>query len=948
MRLKSLIFVFGIALCFSLFSSLQLNAQMVRVFPAEPEISDTLLLIFDANQGNQALKGYEGAVYFHAGLITDRSKDGSDWKYAVGNWGQPDERVRMIPMGAGLYRVSIPISSFFGVDETIPVKQLALVFRNAEGNLVGKTADESDWFINFKGYKPEQEVIITKQSAKGRYLGQKVEGNTLFVQTDQGDYAFRPFADSILEVSFFPGGFERFDSSHAVILKPGEVDVLLTETPNALMFDMPGMQVFIQKKNLAISYLSNGTTLLKEEKGFFASSREVGFRFEAQLGERFYGSGGRAHGMDLRGRKLGLYNRADYGYELGAVDLNYMIPLLVSNKDYLILFDNPQKARIDVDSNRDGVVEFAAVGGPQRFYLVHSTSYAGLMHQYSELTGKQELPPRWVFGNLQSRMAYRTQAETDSIVNLMISEDFPVDAIIIDFYWFGDSIKGHLGRLDWFKPSWPDPEKMIAGFAAKGVKTITISEPYIIDTLDNWQVAKDLDILAKDTLGNVYVDKQFYFGNGSLIDIFKPEAAEWLWSKYKAQFEQGVAGLWGDLGEPESHPSDLKHVVGMADEVHNIYGHYWAKSVYERFRRDYPEERLFFLARSGFAGSQRYSMFPWTGDVSRSWGGLQAQLPAKLNMSLSGVPYMHSDAGGFALGEKDDELYTRWLQYAVFTPVLRPHGSGIPSEPVYFNDTTKRIVRDFMKLRYRLLTYIYTAAWKTSTSGIHLTKPVMFYYPDDERFENYYDSYFFGDKLLVAPVTSPGINRMNVELPEGLWYHFWSGEPIRGGKAVGVNVALESIPVFVKAGSIVPMVDAVNSTAFYSSRKLYLKTYLKDYADKLSGLVFEDDGKSYGTYNAGAYELLKFEGRQDADGTFELNFTREGEGYAGMPEIRIIEMEVFGKSQAAEKVLLNELELQKISAEAVDEGDLGFWTDSKGRSHIRFMWAGESVKLIVE
>ncbi|MDN5348982.1 MAG: oligosaccharide 4-alpha-D-glucosyltransferase [Bacteroidales bacterium] len=948
MRLKQFFYFIPIALLLTIFFPRQISAQMVRAIPAQPEITDTLLFIFDSNQGNQALKDYNGAVYFHAGLITDRSKDGSDWKFVVGEWGQPDERVKMIPMGAGLYRASLPLQSFFGVDEDILVKQLALVFRNADGSLVGKTADESDFFINFKGYQPEEKILVTKQGVKGKYLGQRVEGSTLFVSTDLGEYTFRAFADSILEVGFHPGGFQGFDSSHAVILKPGKVDVLLTETPNALMFDLPGMQVFIQKKNLDISYLSNGRTLLKEEKGFFSSSQEVGFRFEAQQGERFYGSGGRAHGMDLRGKKLGLYNRAHYGYELGATDLNYMIPLMVSNQDYLILFDNPQKAQLDVDSNRDGIVEFSAMGGPQRFYLVHSHSYAGLMKQYGQLTGKQELPPRWVFGNLQSRMAYRTQAETDSIVNLMIDQDFPLDAIILDFYWFGDSILGHLGRLDWYKPSWPEPEKMIADFASKGVKTITISEPFIIDSLANFEVAKDLDILAKDTLGNVYIDKQFYFGNGSLIDIFKPEAADWLWSKYKTQFEQGVAGLWGDLGEPESHPSDLKHVVGMADEVHNIYGHYWAKSIYERFRRDYPKRRLFFLARSGFAGSQRYSMFPWTGDVSRSWGGLQAQLPAMLNMSMSGVPYMHSDAGGFALGEKDDELYTRWLQYAVFTPILRPHGSGVPSEPVYFNDTTKRIVRDFMKLRYRLLPYIYTAAWKTATVGIPIAKPVFFYYPDDERFENHYNSYFFGSDLLVAPVTSPGINRMQVELPAGLWYHFWSGEQLYGGKAVGVNVALESIPVFARAGSIIPMTKSVNTTDHYNSRMLFLKTYLHDRAGKLKGEVFEDDGQTYGTYQSGDYELLTFEGKQDAEGGMELLFTRSGNGFAGMPEIRVVDMEIFGKASALKKVRINDMELQPLNADAVQNGDLGFWTDSKGRNHVRLMWAGEDIKLTAE
>jgi oligosaccharide 4-alpha-D-glucosyltransferase len=925
-----------------------LQAQLVRNIPAEPEISDTLLIIFDANEGNKALKDYKGNVYFHAGLITSASKDGSDWKYAVGNWGQPDARVKMLPMGAGLYRASIPIKTFFDINDDLPLKQLALVFRNEDGSLAAKTADEKDFYINFKGYQPAiSEQPGTRSSIK-RYLGQQVENNILFIKTDQGDFSFRPFADSIIEVMFHPGGFTQFDSSHAVIMKPGEIETLLTETPNALMFDLPGMQVFIHKNPLEIRFLSNGQALLNEEAGFFTSNTGVGYRFVASQGERFYGSGGRASGINLRGKKLGLYNRPQYGYEIGATDLNYTIPLLLSSKKYMIFFDNPQKGQIDVDSEHKGVVTFSAIGGPQKFYLIHGENPNSILQQYSRLTGKQQLPPRWAFGNLQSRMAYRTQAETDSIVKLMLKNDFPIDAVILDFYWFGDSILGHLGRLDWFKPSWPEPEKMIADFKKSGIQTITISEPYIIDTLENFGIAAELGLLATDSLGKVYVDKQFYFGDGSLIDIFKPEAADWLWSKYKKQFEQGVAGLWGDLGEPESHPSDLYHVAGKADEVHNIYGHYWAKSIYDRFRRDYPDRRLFFLARSGYAGSQRFGMIPWSGDVSRSWGGLQAQLPAMLNMSMSGVPYMHSDAGGFAMGQKDDELYTRWLQFAAFTPILRPHGSGIPSEPVYFNDTTQRIVRHFMKLRYQLLPYIYTQAWKTAETGTPIVVPVFYYYPDDERFKSHYESYFFGRDMLVAPVTSAGIKNMTVELPQGEWFHFWSKEAFRGGKSVQVNTALESIPLFVRAGSIIPMVDAVTSTAFYSSKKLYLKTYLPALTGELKGKIYEDDGETYESYQKGAYELISLDGSKDAAGKIAIRLRKSGDGYAGMPELRMLEFELIGKQKIVTEININDLTLQPLDLQTEDISEIGFWENTSGNTSFRFLWAGEAIDITIE
>ncbi|MCC7319148.1 MAG: xylosidase, partial [Bacteroidales bacterium] len=192
----------------------------------------------------------------------------------------------------------------------------------------------------------------------------------------------------------------------------------------------------------------------------------------------------------------------------------------------------------------------------------------------------------------------------------------------------------------------------------------------------------------------------------------------------------------------------------------------------DRFKKDFPNKRLFFLARSGYAGTQRYGIVPWSGDISRSWGGLKAQLPAMLNMSLSGIPYMHSDAGGFATGVKDDELYTRWLQFAVFTPILRPHGSGIPSEPIFFNDTTQRIVRHFMKLRYELLPYIYTTAWQTAQTGIPIVRPMLWQNTNDRRFSELFSQYYFGNDLLVCPVTEAGQLRLDVELPAGLWYHF--------------------------------------------------------------------------------------------------------------------------------------------------------------------------------
>lgn len=923
-----------------------LFAQVIMSMPARPKVTDTIDIVFNAAEGNGQLKGLKEKIYFHAGLIVASSNDDTDWKYVVGEWGTHDKKVEMIPMGSDLYRTTIPIIDFFGITSDTEVFRIGLVFRNEDGTKVGKTADEKDIFIDFEGYIPRKEEIALPVDKEKKYLNHQVVNDILIVSTDEGDITFRPFSDSILEITMHRDGFQQFDSSHAVIMMPQKIESHLTETPNALMFDIVGMQVHITKTPFKINFLEEGKSFLKEEIGFYKTPKSVGIRFETPDDEMFYGSGGRASGLNLRGKKLGLYNRANYGYGIGAVDLNYMIPLVVSSKDYMLFFDNPQKGYIDIDNQINNVLDFSTIGGTMRYFVIVGENKRSILSQYSQLTGYQPLLPIWAYGNLMSRMAYRTQDETDSIANLMLKEDFPVDAVIIDFYWFGDSIKGHLGRLDWYKPSWQNPDKMIADFKEKGIKTILISEPYIIDTMSNHQVASKLGLFVKDSAGNDYIDKYFYFGNGSLIDIFKPEAAEWLWQQYKKQFDQGIAGLWGDLGEPESHPSDIVHCIGKADEVHNIYGHYWTKTVYERFRRDFPNRRLFFLARSGAAGTQRYGIVPWTGDVGRSWEGFQAQIPAMLNMSLSGVPYMHSDAGGFALGVKDEELYTRWLQYSTFTPVLRPHGSDIPSEPVYFNDTTKQIVRYFMHLRYQLLPYIYTTAWENSISGKPITSPIFFYNNDDKRFKEDFSGYYFGKDMLIYPIVNPDVKATTVELPKGIWYNFWTGTRLNGGAPQKITVGLEKIPVFVRAGSILPMTDYVSSTDYYNTRRLFLHTFLPDGDGKISGKVYCDDGQSFDCYNKGEYQLLIANG-EITGSAIDLSIEAEGNGFAGMPEQRMVEYVIYGRYSKISRVSVENKKLSPLK-ESKDPNKVGFWQDDQDHWHIRFRYSGENTHITIQ
>lgn len=875
--------VFGFLLYFLQFA----HAQVIWLQPENPQINDSVTLFYDATKGNGALKDLKGNLYLHTGVITNRSLDGHDWKYVVGNWGTDDRRVLMTRESENLYSFKFVISTMYKLNPDDVAQQLAYVFRNQDGTLVGKTADNDDITIPVNGYKPKTntEVISNKELHKLITLEQKE--NHWDISIEKGIIRIQPYTDQIIEVMYLPAERSLGDATHSVVLSPAEIALSTTKTSFGFELLCGRMHILVNAEPLKLTYIFNGDTIAQEESGFYYKPGQSGVRFQLHEGEKVYGAGERAIPMDRRGKKLPLYNRPFYAYEMGATMLNYSLPLTFSSRNYAILFDNPQKGYVDIGLSQLDVQEWNAIGGTPRYYMIAGNDLSEVVKNYSLLTGKQALPPRWVLGNLQSRMAYRNQPETENIVDLMQKNDFPIDAIILDFYWFGDSIQGHLGKLDWFKPAWPEPVKMISNFKSKGIKTILITEPYVIDTVANHKEADAKGVFVTDSLGKTYYDKQFYFGTGSLIDIFKPEARDWFWSKYDKQIKNGIAAWWGDLGEPESHPADIYHVNGKADQVHNIYGHYWDKMLFDKYAEHYPSTRLFHLQRSGFAGSQRFSAFPWTGDVSRSWGGLQAQLPLLLTMSISGLGYIHSDAGGFAQGLRDDELYTRWLQFAVFTPILRPHGSNFPSEPVFWSAQTQEIVRKYMKLRYALLPYNYTLAWQNSQSGTPLMRPLFYSFPADAIASHIEDQYMWGDNLLVVPVLKKGTETRSIYLPDGNWYDFHTGKLYTGNSTIQMPLTLKEIPIFAKAGSFIPMTLPVNSTDNYRADNYSIRYYPGENA---SFIQYEDDGLDNHALAEGKFETIEYIAIQKGN---DLVITMKSTGnWPGKPKSRDITLEI--------------------------------------------------------
>ena len=707
--------------------------------------------------------------------------------------------------------------------------------------------------------------LALAQNADRHYLGIKEADGVVEIATSDGRYLIKSYAPNIVETSFVPEGEPQQSASHAVVLAPARAPLAMREADGRIELAAGAITVTVEKSPFRIAYAYKGRPLVAEKRGYGHAGELESIEFALDGDEVLYGAGARAVGMNRRGQRLRLYNKASYGFGARAEQMGYGIPMALSSRKYAIHFDNPQAGWLDFDSRKDGTLRFEVMGGRKTYQVVAGEDWAEVMDGTTRLTGRHPLPPRWAFGNFASRFGYHSEAETRAVVDRFIADGIPLDAVVLDLYWFGKTVKGTMGNLAWDRDSFPHAEAMMADFAKKGVKTILITEPFILTTSKRWQEAVDGGVLATGKDGKPFT-YDFYFGNTGLVDVFKPQARDWFWNIYKDLKAGGVAGWWGDLGEPEMHPAEARHVTGSADEVHNIYGHEWARLIADGYARDFPGERPFILMRSGYSGSQRYGMIPWSGDVSRGWGGLQSQMEISLQMGMQGQAYMHSDLGGFAGPVLDDELYERWLQYGVFQPIFRPHAQeSVPSEPVFRAPATRALAREAIRLRYAMLPYNYSIAFENSRSGMPLMRPIVFEEPENDMVPTaaISSTYLWGPDFLVAPVTEAGAARKEVYFPRpgSTWFDFYTDQPHRGGIIEVVPTVREHIPTYVRAGAFVPLAAPVQSTRDYSGRKLELHYWHDAGVSSAHGQLYDDDGQTANAYESGKYELLRFSSR---------------------------------------------------------------------------------------
>jgi alpha-glucosidase (family GH31 glycosyl hydrolase) len=706
-------------------------------------------------------------------------------------------------------------------------------------------------------------TILFAQNSNRKFVGFTSNNFFVKIQTNDGWYRIQPYSNQIIEASFIPKNETYNPYSEAVVLKPKHASFKIVENEQNITISTKGIKAVITKTPFQISYYYHNKEVISERKGYEKQLGEEVLDFNLTPNEVLYGGGERALGMNRRGYKLRLYNKADYGYQTHSELMNFTMPLVFSSKMYAVHFDNAPIGYLNLDSAKDNSLRYETISGRKTYQVIVGNTWEDLVEQYTNLTGKQPMIPRWALGNFSSRFGYHSQNEVLKTIDKFLTDSIPVDAVVLDLYWFGKKIKGTMGNLAFYKDSFPDPKKMIRQLKQKGVKTILITEPFILTTSKRWKEAVDMDILAKTKEGKPYT-YDFYFGNTGLIDIFKPSAQKWFWNIYKnLAKEYGVSGWWGDLGEPEVHPEGLIHVNGTANELHNIYGHNWAKVIDKAYQKDFPNQRPFILMRAGYAGSQHYGMIPWSGDVSRSWGGFQSQPEIALQMGMQGMGFAHSDLGGFAGANLDDELYVRWLQYGVFNPIFRPHAQEqVASEPVFRESKTKYLAKKAIELRYQLLPYNYTLAFKNNQHGTPLMRPLFFDEPNNGLLQTYSTTYLWGTDFLISPVMRAGIKEQEVYFPKkSNWFNYYTDEKNNGGQTKMVQLNINSIPTYVRGGAFIPRIKTIQNTDSYNLTSFDLHFYFDNSIKNSNGMLYNDDGLTRNAYENGMFEVLNFKSK---------------------------------------------------------------------------------------
>ncbi|ADU32029.1 glycoside hydrolase family 31 protein [Evansella cellulosilytica] len=704
----------------------------------------------------------------------------------------------------------------------------------------------------------------------GTVKSYNIENNAVVFQCDNGYVSILFYRDDIVRIIMNHKGRPSYQSSFAVVGEREQIKPHITEGEKELRVASEKLTLVIKRDQVSISIFDHHKKLLVKDDHVgmgFNDKNEVICYKQMDAEDHFYGFGEKTSFLDKRGEKMTMWNTDVYAPHNPEIDSLYQsIPYFMTvrnGKAHGIYFDNTFKTVFDMKTS-DDTYSFSAEGGQLDYYVFAGPSPKEVVAQFSELTGKMPLPPKWALGYHQSRYSYETEEEVRDVVNTFKEKDIPLDAIYLDLHY----MNGY--RVFTFDEGrFPNPKKLLHDLKNQGVRVVPIVDPGVkVDPEYNiYQEGVRNDQFCKYIEGDIYTG-DVWPGESAFPDFTNSEVRRWWGKNHQFYSDLGIEGIWNDMNEPavfnETKTMDIK-VMHDNDgdpkthrELHNLYGLLMGEATYEGMKNHLKGNRPFLLTRAGFAGVQRYAAV-WTGDNRSFWEHLQMAIPMCMNLGISGVPFCGPDVGGFA-HDSNGQLLARWTQFGTFTPFFRNHSelNSIHQEPWMFGEKYEAVVKKYIQERYVWLPYLYTLFQEASVTGEPVMRPLVLEYPNDKNTFNLSDQFLIGADVLVAPITTPDTYHRVVYLPEGNWVNYWTEVKLEGGKHHLVQAALDILPIFVKEGSILTH-GTVKSSTEAKETELKVHIYVTD-EEKSTFTYYEDDGKSF-EYERGSFYQCRFEAK---------------------------------------------------------------------------------------
>jgi alpha-D-xyloside xylohydrolase len=609
---------------------------------------------------------------------------------------------------------------------------------------------------------------------------------------------------------------------------------------------------------------AEATGATREGAGYHVSAT-----FDSPAGEHYYGLGQQQEGnLDLRDHRVRCWH--DYSAIGGQ---NVCVPFMISSRGYGLIWDNPSKTTVDLGFNQRNVWS-SEIGQRVSFFVIQGEDSDDIYKGYRQLTGVTHMLPKAAYGYIQSKAIYPTQGQLLAVAKGYRERQLPLDVLVVDFLNMTKQ-----GELDLDPTRWPDPAAMNQQLHSMGIGSLLSVWPHFAPGTRYYDMLREKGWLIHKADGTPD-SGGFRDAIGPNIDTTNPAAAEWFWQAIRDRYIKPYHFdyLWLDETEPDIDPATDFFSIGSGARYYNVYPLFHTASVYEGFRRDFGDSRrVMILARAAYLGAQRNGTIFWSSDIISTWDMLKRSIPAGLNFTATGMPYWDTDIAGFfspslppayhplhkplvdasdvrdTVGNYEDypELFVRWFEWGTFQPVMRAHGERNHNEVWSYGKEAEPILEKYLRLRYQLLPYTYSIAYRSYETGAPFMRALFMDFPNDPNVADIRDEYMFGPAFLVAPVTEQGATQRSVYLPAGCeWYNYWTNKRIKGGQTIMVNAPIDTIPLFVRAGSIVPLGSPVES----AQRKQAIASVRVYPGADASFTLFSDDGNTY-SYEKGVSSI---------------------------------------------------------------------------------------------